>query len=298
MSDFADVSPAAEWDGRDIASLMSLEALGSDNFTNPVSVMRDDRHLYGGQVLAHAVGAAMGTVEDRTIHSLHAYFLRRGDGCSRVVFNVERTRDGGSFSSRRVVASQGGAPIFHMNCSFKTSDCDDFDHQAPNPEGAPNPDTLVTLEEYLETTGDHMAAMLLERRAPFSHIDIRIVDPQYLGGARPDARRQVWFRIPSARSCNQPHIHTQLLAYLSDYWLAGAALAPHDFIDNKRRPLMASIDHALWFHRPARVDQWLLYDMDSPSARNAVGLSRGLIFTTDGSLAASSAQEAMLRTSR
>ena len=277
---------------------MELKALDDDVFVNPVSIIGGGTQLFGGQVLAHAVGAASNTVKNRAIHSLHAYFLRRGDASSRVIFKVEATRDGGSFSSRRVVASQGGAPIFHMSCSFMAHDQNPFDHQASFPGDAVDPETLITLEEYVEQTGDLLAEQFLDRRRMFSHIDMRIAEPHYLGNARKDAKRQVWLRIPSATSCNDPATHIQLLAYLSDYWLAGAALTPHDFIENRRDPYMASLDHALWFHRPVRVDQWLLYDMDSPSARNAVGLSRGLIFTQNGVLAASAAQEALIRTTR
>lgn len=289
-----EIVPVQPWDGADAGRLMQLDETSPDSFTNPFSGVRTDRHLYGGQVLAHALLAASRTAPDRAIHSLHGYFLRAGDGQNRVTFDVERTRDGRSFCTRRVVARQQGEALFHMECSLHGPDRRGLEHQIAMPD-VPPPEDLPTLQEYAKSTGEPNAVRASTRLGPISLIDIKLVNPQSL--TRQDAypRRRIWLRIPSAASTADPLIHTALLAYLSDFWLAGAALATHDVACSATDPRIASLDHALWIHRPGRVDDWLLYETDSPSAGNSTGLSRGLIYNRDGVLLASSAQEAMIR---
>lgn len=289
-----EIVPVQPWDGADAGRLMQLDETSPDSFTNPFSGVRTDRHLYGGQVLAHALLAASRTAPDRDIHSLHGYFLRAGDGQNRVTFDVERTRDGRSFCTRRVVARQQGEALFHMECSLHGPDRRGLEHQIAMPD-VPPPEDLPTLQEYAKSTGEPNAVRASARLGPISLIDIKLVNPQSL--TRQDAypRRRIWLRIPSAASTDDPLIHTALLAYLSDFWLAGAALATHDVACSATDPRIASLDHALWIHRPGRVDDWLLYETDSPSAGNSTGLSRGLIYNRDGVLLASSAQEAMIR---
>ncbi|MDO7836337.1 acyl-CoA thioesterase II [Sphingobium sp. HBC34] len=286
--------PVERWDGLDAERLMGLEALGPDSFTNPRSGVRDDSHLYGGQVLAHALLSAARTAPGRTIHSLHGYFLRAGDGQHRVNFDVERSRDGRSFSTRRVVARQRGQAIFHMECSFHGPDQPGLEHQMLMPD-VPPPEDLPTLHDYARQTGEPNAVRASERLGPISLIELKLINPDSLTGGETLPRRRLWVRIPSAAKVTDPLIHTALLAYLSDFWLAGAALTTHQVSYGPKDPQMASIDHALWLHRPGRVDDWLLYEIDSPSAMNSTGLSRGLIYTREGLLLASSAQEALIR---
>lgn len=286
--------PIENWDGLDAARLMGLERIGPDSFTNPLSGVRTDSHLYGGQVLAHALLAAARTAPDWSIHSLHGYFLRAGDGQHRVIFDVERTRDGRSFSTRRVVARQRGEAIFHMECSFHGPDMRGLEHQLPMPDVVP-PEDLPTLQEYAQQTGEPNAVLACERLGPISLIEIKLANLKALTGDESSPRRSLWVRIPSAATTDGPLVHTALLAYLSDFWLAGAALATHKVNHATNKIRMASLDHALWLHRPGRVDDWLLYEIDSPSAINSTGLSRGLLFARDGTLLASSAQEAMIR---
>lgn len=286
--------PVQLWNGADAGRLMQLEETSPDSFTNPFSGVRTDRHLYGGQVLAHALLAASRTAPDRAIHSLHGYFLRAGDGQHRVTFDVERTRDGRSFCTRRVVAKQRGEAIFHMECSLHGPDRRGLEHQIAMPD-IPLPEDLPTLQEYARTTGEPNAVRACTRLGPISLIDIKLVNPHSLTRRETYPRRRLWLRIPSAASSSDPLIHTALLAYLSDFWLAGAALATHDVTYSATDPRMASLDHALWIQLPGRVDDWLLYEIDSPSACNSTGLSRGLIYNREGVLLASSAQEAMIR---
>lgn len=293
----AGMVPVENWDGLNAARLVSLDEVGPDSFANRYSGIRNDSHLYGGQVLAHALMAAAHTAPDRKVHSLHGYFLRAGDGQHRVGFDVERTRDGRSFSTRRVVARQAGLPIFHMECSFHGPDLRGLDHQVEMPD-VPPPEALPSLQDYARQSGSANAQRACRRLGPISLIDIKLVNPLSLEGQESKPRRRVWVRIPSAVSTDDPLVHTVLTAYLSDFWLAGAALATHQVSYAPSDPRMASIDHALWFHRPGRVDDWLLYDMDSPSALNSTGLARGLLFTRDGTLLASSAQEALIRVTR
>lgn len=288
---------AERWDGADPAALMGLEQLDADLFTNRVSELLPQNHLFGGQVLAHALGAAGATVVDRGVHSVHGYYLRPGDASRRVLFRVERTRDGASFTTRRVVAEQNGAPIFHMECSFHVVERPGLQHQAAPPE-APRPEQLMTLAAFAAATGHPTAQLLADRLARVSGIELRLVDPEALIEARTEPRRRFWVRMPSAAGVADPAVHRQLLAYLSDFWFASGSLTPHHAKMPGAYPTMASLDHAIWFHRPGRVDDWLLYDIDSPSLLNATGLVRGLLYDRAGNLLASTAQEALVRMPR
>ncbi len=272
---------------------LALEPLGDDAFRGD---SRDSGQpsVYGGQVVAQALVAAERTVEGRVPHSLHAYFLLPGDVAAPIEYRVERLRDGGSFSARRVVASQGGRPIFAMIASLQ-SPGEGLEHQAPMPE-VPPPEALPPFaelrERWLADAGPvdpRLAAVLRAGRA----FEFRPVDPvnPLLPAAR-EPRQAAWFRAAGPVP-DDAALHRALLAYASDTALAGTPLRPHGVSWPQVR--LASIDHALWFHRPARVDGWLLYAMDSPSAQGGRGLARGLIFDRAGRLVASVAQEALMR---
>jgi acyl-CoA thioesterase-2 len=288
-----------QWDGKSAPELLALERLDRDLFRNRFNQKNSNDALFGGQVLAQALTAATHTIaEDRGIHSLHGYFLRAGRAGSHVIYSVDRTRDGGRFSTRRVIAIQEGEPIFHMECGFHAHE-DGFAHQTPLPDGLPGPDTLLDLPGLAEAWADRLPDWLRKRwQAPERPIDVKPVEPELFLAQPTAARRRMWVRLPSGATAPGPAEHACLLAYLSDYWLAGTAALPHMLPMPGPGLFMASLDHAMWFHRPARVDHWLLFDTESPSAQAGRGLARGLLYALDGTLVASTAQEALLRARR
>jgi len=276
----------------DLLTLLELEQLEIDLFRG---ASRDigSPQVFGGQVLGQALSAASATVEGRIVHSLHAYFLRRGDCNAPIVYQVDRSLDGHSFSNRRVVAIQHGASIFNMTASFQIVE-EGFDHQIPMPQ-VPPPETLLDSSrpppELLERVPERVRRFL-EQPRPF---EFRIVQP--LDDLRPGAgnlSREVWFRAVS-RLPDDEKLHRRLLAYVSDYFLLDTATLPHGGASLSGTLVMASIDHAMWFHRPLRVDEWLLYAVESPSASGARGFARASVFALDGRLVASTAQEGLVR---
>jgi len=247
--------------------------------------------VFGGQVLAQSVIAAGLTVEgDRPIHSLHAYFLRPGDSALPIRFAVERMNDGRSFSARRVHAIQHGRTILSMITSFQVG-ADGLDHSEPMP-AAPDPETLPTVAQVLAGIDHPVARFWSTRRA----IDLRHVEgPIYVRpGRQRDEQQSVWLRA-TARLPDDALLHAAVLAYCSDYSLLEPVLRRHGLSWSDPRLRAASLDHAMWFHRPARADQWTLYTETSPSASGGRGLAMGRMYAADGRLVASVAQEGMLR---
>jgi acyl-CoA thioesterase-2 len=250
--------------------------------------------VYGGQVLGQALKAAYATVEaDRVAHSLHAYFLKRGDFNAPIVYFVDRSRDGHSFSSRRVTAIQHGEQIFTMAASFQQPQAG-VEHQIEMP-AAPDPDTLPDLG----LQASRMLQQLPEKMRQFyAHVhpfEFRMsdpIDPAHPRNAEP--KQLIWIRAIEALP-DDDVLHRCLFAYVSDFHLLGTAVRPHVQAFLRGRLMLASIDHAMWFHRPVRVDQWLLCAMDSPSASGSRGFARCSIFTRDGRLVGSTAQEGLLR---
>ncbi len=254
------------------------------------------RSVFGGQVVGQALMAASRTVEGREPHSLHAYFLSPGDMEAPIVYEVDRLRDGRSFAARRVQAIQHGRPIFSMLASFQTPQSG-LEHQAPMPN-VPRPEELSSYVELRErwfveaSPVPEIVRGLLGR--PIA-MDFRPVDPGNPLRPRPTPPLQhVWFKTVEPIPADAM-LHRCLLAYASDFHLIGTALRPHGMSWYTGHVAMASLDHALWFHRDARVDEWLLYSMDSPTAQGARGLARGQIFDLGGRLVASVAQEGMIR---
>jgi acyl-CoA thioesterase-2 len=291
-----------QWDGVSAPALLALERLDRDLFRNRFNQRNANDALFGGQVLAQALTAATHTVEDaggdRGVHSLHGYFLRAGRAHLPVIYQVDRTRDGGRFSTRRVIAIQEGEPIFHMECGFHAVE-QGFEHQAELPAGIPRPDELLTLQELAETMADRLPEWVRARWSRQERpIEVKPVKPESFlqaEGAAPE--RAIWMRLPSGAGTSAAE-QASLLTYLSDYWLAGTAALPHTLPMPSPTLFMASLDHAMWFHRPGRVEQWLLFSCESPSAQAGRGLSRALIHGEDGRLVASVAQEALLRARR
>jgi acyl-CoA thioesterase II len=254
------------------------------------------QRVFGGQVIGQALVAACRTVDavaERPPHSLHAYFLLGGDPKVPIIYEVDRIRDGRSFATRRVVAIQHGHAIFSMSVSFHVAE-PGLTHQAPMPD-VPGPEQLPSESEIRQQVLPLMPDAVrryYERERP---IELRPVEfERYRGKAYPDGRFNVWIRttgpLPDAAA-----IHQCVLAYASDLMLLDAALIPHGRSVFEKTIMAASLDHALWFHRPFRADDWLLYAQDSPNASGARGFSRGLIFTRDGILVASVAQEGLVR---
>jgi acyl-CoA thioesterase II len=274
----------------DLLRILDLERI-EDNLFRGDSRDVGAPQVFGGQVLGQALVAASRTVEGRQVHSLHAYFLRRGDLSVPIVFEVDRSRDGGSFTSRRVVAIQHGQQILTMSASFQAAE-PGLEHQAPMP-AAPPPESLRDLGEIEAEVIErmpHKAAGYFRNQRPF---EFRAVSPDdYLTREKREARKLVWFRVTGQLPDDQA-LHRCLLTYVSDYHLLATATMPHgvNFLELQ----VASIDHAIWFHRDLRVDQWMLYEIESPSASGARGFSRGAIYARDGALVASVAQEGLIR---
>ncbi len=284
-------SPVSE-----LIELLSLERLENDLFRGQ---SRDigTKYVFGGQVLGQALSAAQATLDavdsPRAAHSLHAYFLRAGDIEHPIVYDVDRTRDGGSFSVRRVSAIQHGKVIFFCAASFQESEAG-AEHQPPMPQ-VPAPDDIAPSDPVppeVFATLPPKVQRWLNRGGPF---EFRHVHPRNeLKPAKQPPFNQVWFRL-CERVGDAPELHRALLAYASDFHLLGTATFPHGISYYQPNVQMASLDHALWFHRPFRADDWLLYAIDSPSAQGSRGLARGQVFDRDGTLVASTAQEGMIR---
>ncbi|MBS0241628.1 MAG: acyl-CoA thioesterase II [Proteobacteria bacterium] len=252
------------------------------------------QRVYGGQVFGQALVAAVRTVpEERIAHSAHAYFLLAGDPKSPIVYDVERIRDGGSFTTRRVKAIQHGRAIFAMSASFHKME-PGLDHGTPMPK-VPAPEDLPTEKELLARLMPHLPANMKsywERERP---IEMRLVDPSRYFDSKPrEPLQAVWMRangkLPDALA-----LHQCALAYASDFTLLDTALIAHGRLSFDPNIQMATLDHTMWFHRPMRADDWLLYVQDSPSASGGRGLTRGSVFTRDGKLVASVAQEGLIR---
>ena len=280
-------NPVAE-----LLALLDLEPIEVNIFRG-LSPQDRSQRVFGGQVLGQALVAATRTVEDRVCHSLHAYFLLPGDPRVPILYEVDRSRDGKSFSSRRVVAIQHGRPIFHMSVSFQIDE-PGLEHQMDAPD-VPLPDALLSEDDFRRRMADQVPAEHREHFLRPRPIELRPVDRADI--FRPETRpphQAVWVRATSALPDDRA-LQQCVLAYASDMTLLDTSLLPHGIGWFDKRLQMASIDHAMWFHRPFRADQWLLYVQDSPVACGARGFSRGLIYAADGTLVASVAQEGLVR---
>ena len=279
----------------DLLTLLELEQLEVNLFRGESRDIGSPQ-VFGGQVLGQALSAASATVEGRIVHSLHAYFLRRGDFNAPIVYQVDRSLDGHSFANRRVVAIQHGQQIFNMTASFQVQEAG-FEHQVHMPQ-VPRPEELADWRgppsEFLEGLPERIRR-LFEQPRPFQFRPVQRID--YLRPQRSEPARQVWFRAVG-RLPDEERLHRCLLAYVSDYFLLETALLPHGPAFPHTSLTMASIDHAMWFHRPLRVDEWLLYAVESPSASGARGFARAGLFALDGRLVASTAQEGLVRTKK
>jgi acyl-CoA thioesterase-2 len=283
---------------QELVEILNLEPLELNLFRGRSPQSRWQR-VFGGQVIGQALVAACRTVEDVTLrppHSLHAYFLLGGDPKVPIIYDVDRIRDGKSFTTRNVKAIQHGHAIFSMSVSFQVHE-EGLSHQFKMPD-VPKPDALPGEAELKERVWPQMpdpVRRYYERERP---IELRPVEyGRYLGEKSEDGSFHVWIRA-TGRLPDEPAIHQCVLAYASDMMLLDAALIPHGLSVFSDTIMAASLDHALWFHRPFRADEWLLYAQDSPNLSGSRGFSRGLIFAIDGTLVASVAQEGLLRLRR
>jgi acyl-CoA thioesterase-2 len=277
---------------QDLVNVMTLERL-EDNLFRGQSRDIGSAQVFGGQVLGQALVAASATIEGRMVHSLHAYFMRRGDFDAPIVYEVDRARDGRHFSTRRILAIQHGEQIFNMAASFQAAESG-REHQAPMPE-VPKPEALQDSRDYVRGALPQLpekVRRLLEFRRPFEFRPVQ--PPSFLSKQPQPPLLQIWFRALDRLPDDQA-LHRCLLAYASDCNLLNAAMRPHALSHATPHIAVASIDHAMWFHHDVRVDEWLLYSVDSPSASGARGFVRGSIFSADGRLLASTAQEGLMR---
>ena len=275
----------------DILSLQKLET----NIYQGENVDLGFKSVFGGQVLGQALMAASYTTQtDRMIHSLHAYFLRAGDTDEPIFYEVDLIRSGKSFSTRRVVAKQHGRAIFSMSASFHKKEVG-LDHAATMPQNLADPNALISELDIAKSIKDKLPKPIQEKFIRERPIEIRPIDPiDLFAPSKKNAQKASWMKA-SDKLPDQPLLHAALLAYASDFGLISAALLPHgkSFIDPNIQ--LASLDHSMWFHRDFRMDEWLLYHMESPSASGSRGFNRGQIFSHDGRLIASTAQEGLMR---
>jgi acyl-CoA thioesterase-2 len=278
-----------------LLALLDLETVGEDAFRGYSPPTAAGPMVFGGQAIAQALVAAQRTVPaDRPAHSLHGYFVLAGDPRTPIDYTVERVRDGKSFTTRRCTAKQHGRTIFSLEASFQIVE-QGFEHSFAPPL-VPEPESLDTTSALAARLKSFLPQGALERMDKNSPLDIRFVDPEaMLGGATPGATRQnIWFRIVDPMP-DDDAVHKAVLAYLSDMTLLNTALAAHGLSIFDSTLQVASLDHALWFHRRFRADEWLLYAQDSPNASGGRALTRGQLFTREGRLIASVAQEGLVR---
>jgi acyl-CoA thioesterase-2 len=280
----------------ELIALLDLEELEVNIFRGR-SPQEERQRVFGGQVAGQALVAAGRTVSEGGIHSLHSYFLRPGDPNVPILYLVDRIRDGKSFTTRRVTAVQHGRAIFHLSASFQREETG-IEHQDPMPVDAPDPETLPTDAERFREIADEIpesAKRWVEGDRPF---DTRSVD--WFNPFRPEKRpprQMIWMRA-NGRLPDDPLLHQCVVAYASDMSLIDTAMLPHAVRWDSPDVMVASLDHSMWFHRPFRADAWLLYLQESPSASRARGLAFARVFTRDGTLVVSVAQEGLIRTVR
>jgi acyl-CoA thioesterase-2 len=275
--------------------VLELEQLDTNLFRSRVNQINNNRSLFGGQILAQGLKAAALTVEPgRTAHSLHGYFLLAGMSDIGVIYDVELTRDGGSFSTRRVVARQRAKPIFHMELSFHREE-QGFEHEIGLDTDVPDPDGLMSTRELAERFADRLPKSANAIATQQAIVELKPVSPEDYFLRKAERSRGLYWIRSSSRLPDDALTQQCGLAYLSDYFLTPTVVLQHTVSMMTGQVMMASLDHAMWFHRPCRADEWLLVDAVSPFAGGARGLTRAQIFDRERRLVASVAQEGLVR---
>lgn len=279
----------ARW-SKDIPALLALDEVEPDLFRNRENQRNNYSALFGGQIVAQALAAADRTVPGRAVHSLHAYFLRAGIDSEPIDYRVQRLRDGGRFSTRRVDASQKGQLILTMECSYRMPIAG-YSHYRPSPLAFEPESALdeAAFRQLRAEDGNFYEALF----AGHYPIEVRLPGKAGFLERNADGKRHYWLRAPGAERCDDQMVQRQILAFLSDYILAGAPLSRHTIALPGPHLFVASLDHCLWFHRDVRCDDWLLFETDGPNAENGVNLARGMVYNRAGELVASVAQEAL-----
>ena len=285
--------PEKEGTLQGLLAILNLEELDVNLFRGQ-SPDEAWQRVFGGQVIGQALVAASRTVEKRRCHSLHAYFLRAGDPSVPILYEVDRARDGGSFSARRVIAVQRGKQIFNLAASFQTGE-EGLEHQDPMPPDMPPPEELKTQEEWRQEVAHKLPPDLRSHFTRPRPIEIRPVAPRdMLQPQKAPPVQTVWFRVRE-KMPNDDGLHQCVLGYMSDMTLLDTAQRPHGISWMNKHLQVASLDHAMWFYRPFRVDEWLLYHQTSPGSAGGRGFNLGHVFTRQGQLVCSVAQEGLMR---
>ena len=294
MTSHPQPDPVASDPVGNLLTLLDIERLELNLFRGAGAEDAPRKRIFGGHVIAQALSAACRTVEGRACHSLHAYFIRPGDPSIPVIYEVDRARDGGSFTTRRVIAVQHGQQILNMAASFQIEE-DSPEYQHPFPAGIPDPETLPPMAERRARIAPRLDPGLVDSFLAPSPIEMREVDPidPVAPAPKPDGHA-VWFRLARPAG-GAPALQQCLLSYATDLALLGTAARPLGEWLMGPRLMPASLDHAIWFHRPVNFDDWLLYSMDAPFTGGARGFNRGMIYDRSGQLVASVAQEGLLR---
>ena len=289
--------PSGEQLAEHLSELLTVEEIDRDVYRGPLNPYSKGR-VFGGQVIAQALAAASATVDpDRRIHSLHAYFLRPGDSDLPILHLVDRDFDGGTFSNRRVVARQNGMPILNLVASFQRPE-EGYDHARPMPD-VPPPEEVMTNEEAVAAHGDALPEQVKKFLLRSHPLDIRRVANGVPFALEPkEPEQHMWFRLRSKLPGDDVQQHRIVLAYATDIGLLSTSMLPHGESWLTGNIIAASIDHAVWFHADAPVDEWLLYTMESPWAGHGRGHNYGRIYTRDGTLVADIAQEGLIRRRR
>ncbi|MBO9376165.1 acyl-CoA thioesterase II [Sphingomonas histidinilytica] len=275
--------------------ILAIEPVGEDRFIGGAGGVNHIGTVFGGRLAAQALLSAARTVEAMPPTSLHGYFLAPAQISLPIEYRVERLRDSRRFAHRQVTAVQEGRAVFTLLCQFHAPE-DGFVHQAAAMPDVPPPEEVPTLQQFVRDNGDRLDFAAIRNFSGALPIEMRAIAPEAYFYERPrEPERAFWFRLPGAATIDDPREQACLLAYASDYWLAGVSATPHGFPTNSSSLLISSLDHSLWFHRPVRCDEWLLHHTHSPAAGDGLGFAQGRIFDRRGRLVASTAQECLLR---
>jgi acyl-CoA thioesterase II len=295
MASGGSVSAARAEQARDFAALIALERVEPGRFRSRFSDLDyQGGHMFGGQIVAQALAAALQTLGDKHVHSLHGYFLRPGDVHSPIDYSVETMRDGRNFATRRVRAEQGGKALYEMLCSAGSGSQGPFDHQDPVPLAVPPPESLATMAHLLNDPAYADCRDAIRRLLPMDMVDCRPVDPERLFRPGSGGPLRVWLRMRGLEGAIEPAMQACMLAYLQDYWIAYAPWSRQSEPFELDSPSVASLDSNLWLHRPTSAG-WLLYDFSSPTGSGGIGAATGRLIDRQGRVVASSAQEVLFR---